>query len=54
MDAINQTALNRLKKHARELTRQQFNTLKGQILAGNDKGAMKGLDRLLAEKEGRA
>lgn len=34
------------------LTKQQYKTLKGQILAGDSDGAMKGLKRLL-EKNGR-
>ena len=29
------------------LTKQQYKTLKGQILAGDSEGAMKGLRRLL-------
>lgn len=30
-----------------KLTRQQYSTLRGQILAGDPEGAMKGLKRLL-------
>lgn len=32
------------------LTPQQFKTLRGQILAGDPEGAMKGLQRILADK----
>ena len=35
------------------LTPQQYKTLRGQILAGDPEGAMKGLQRLLTEKSKR-
>lgn len=46
-------ALGHLKANNRNLTPQQFKTLRGQILAGDPDGAMKGLQRLLAEKSKR-
>lgn len=36
-----------LKACRDRLTKQQYRTLKGQILAGDGEGAMKGLRRLL-------
>ena len=39
--------LKALKKHSRELTRQQMSTLRGQALAGDVDGAEKGLAKLL-------
>lgn len=36
-----------LKKHRKELTRQQFRTLKGQIFTGDADGAMRGLERMM-------
>ena len=46
MDAIS-TAMGRLRANKRHLTRQQLKTLRGQILAGDPEGAMKGLQRIL-------
>ena len=40
-------ALMYLKACGRKLTRQQYKTLRGQILAGDAVGAMKGLKKLL-------
>lgn len=40
-------AIRRLKKYRGVLTKQQYKTLKGQIIAGDKKGAMKGLNKLL-------
>lgn len=37
-----------LKACRDRLTKQQYKTLKGQILAGDSEGAMKGLRRLLS------
>lgn len=53
MDAVkvNKNALKILKAQRERLTRQQFKTLKGQILAGDDLGALKGLIKIL-EREG--
>ena len=42
-----------LKACKDRLTRQQYKTLKGQILAGDADGAMKGLQRLLKEANAR-
>ena len=36
-----------LKAHRNELTRQQLRTLKGQALAGDTDGAIKGLKKIL-------
>ena len=47
---VNKKALATLDAHRSQLTRQQFKTLRGQILAGNDEAAMKGLQRLLIGK----
>lgn len=41
------TAIKRLKAHRARLTRQQYSTLKGQVLAGDSDGAMRGLDKIL-------
>lgn len=38
-----------LKASRDRLTKQQYKTLKGQILAGDSEGAMKGLRRLLSD-----
>lgn len=40
-------ALGFLRGHKRRLSRQQYKTLKGQILAGDPDGALRGLQRLL-------
>lgn len=37
----------RLEREKRNLTKQQYRTIKGQIKAGDEAGAMKGLERLL-------
>ena len=47
MKEINTNALILLKLYRNRLTVQQYKTLRGQILAGDDAGAMKGLKRLL-------
>lgn len=39
-----------LRAHHRQLTRQQFMTLRGQALAGDISGAKKGLAYILGEK----
>lgn len=47
LQPINVGAMIRLK-HARHLlTKHQYSTLRGQILAGDDAGAMRGLRKLL-------
>lgn len=45
-------AMKQLKAHRKQLTRQQVRTLKGQILAGDIAGAMKGLDRIINKRKG--
>lgn len=50
MDAIkhiDQKALIQLKGARGHLTRQQYRTLRGQVLAGDHEGAIKGLRKLL-------
>lgn len=47
MDAVDTRALGRLRNFKQQLTRQQFLTLRGQILTGDAEGAMRGLQRLL-------
>ena len=39
-----------LKKHKDLLTKQQYKTIKGQIIAGDTIGAMKGLNKLINKK----
>ena len=43
---VDVSALIRLKACRGELTFQQYKTLRGQVLAGDAMGAMKGLQRL--------
>lgn len=43
---VDNKALGRLLAAKQLLTRQQYKTLKGQILAGDADGAMRGLDRI--------
>lgn len=47
---INHTALISLKARRANLTAQQYQTLRGQVLAGDDVGALKGLDKILSSK----
>ena len=44
---VNQAAMRALKGHRDQLSKQQYKTIRGQILAGDDTGAMKGLKKLL-------
>lgn len=44
---VNQKAIRILKGYRGQLTKQQYKTIRGQILAGDDAGAMKGLKKLL-------
>ena len=39
--------LSYLKEKKPELTVQQYRTIKGQILAGNEDGAIRGIDRVV-------
>lgn len=42
-----QAALDAISAHRGELTRQQLLTLRGQVLSGDIKGAMRGLARII-------
>lgn len=44
---VDTAALGQLRSAKNRLTRQQFKTLRGQILAGDPAGAMKGLRAIL-------
>lgn len=46
INPINKQALILLNRARLQLTRQQFKTLRGQILAGNHEAALKGLQKL--------
>ena len=46
-------ALKRLKANYKQLTTQQYKTLKGQILAGDTVGALKGLEKILNNRRTR-
>ena len=48
---INPTALLLLKAHRKFLSVQQYRTLRGQVLAGDDEGAMKGLSKIMGRLE---
>lgn len=47
---INPIALMALKAHRSQLTEQQYRTLRGQVLAGDDEGARRGLLKILRRK----
>ena len=47
MRAINSAALILLKGYRVHLTTQQYKTLRGQVLAGDADGAMRGLRKIL-------
>lgn len=47
---IDNKALGRLLAAKQKLTRQQYKTLKGQILAGNADDAMRGLAKLISRE----
>lgn len=47
MKEVNVGALIRLKGARHHLTAQQYRTLRGQVLAGDPDGAMRGLRKLL-------
>ena len=51
MNPINSKALIQVKACRDRLTYQQYKTLRGQILAGDDAGAMKGLRKVLMMNE---
>lgn len=48
--AINKKALFTLKAYRGRLTAQEYSTLRGQVLAGDDAGALKGLERLMKRR----
>lgn len=50
MAAVDTKALGHLRNAKPQLTRQQFLTLKGQILGGDAEGAMRGLQKILRNK----
>lgn len=47
---INPDALITLKARRSDLTAQQYQTLRGQVLAGDGAGALKGLEKILNRK----
>ena len=51
MDDVSIKTMKLLKANRGNLTRQQFNTLKGQVLAGDVDGARRGLQKLLTRRE---
>ena len=53
MKEIDVNAVCRLKAYRRVLTNQQYQTLKGQILAGNADGDMRGLASILQRRKER-
>ena len=50
MVEIDVNAMMFLKAYRKQLTTQQFKTLRGQVLAGDVVGAMKGLKKILEIK----
>ena len=50
MAIVDNRALGTLLSYKPQLSRQQFKTLKGQILAGDAEGALRGLKKLLLFK----
>lgn len=50
-DKIQTMALLRLKRNRGGLTFQQYKTLRGQVLAGDSVGAIKGLRRILERNQ---
>ena len=54
MRGFDRNAAMTLKASRSKLTKQQYRTLKGQILAGEPEGAMKGLKRLLERQTTKA
>lgn len=51
MQQINTKALKLIKDCRCRLTPQEIKTLRGQVLAGDDKGAMRGLAKILKRKD---
>ena len=50
LNQVQKDALMRLKKEGRGLTKQEYKTLKGQILSGSQEGALRGLERVLNKR----
>lgn len=50
MREINVGAMVRLKGARHRLTTQQYRTLRGQVMAGDADGALRGLHKLLKKK----
>lgn len=50
MRHIDTNAFYFVKAHKHQLTKQQYRTLRGQVLAGDGAGAVKGVKTLLARK----
>ena len=44
---VDNKALGRLLAAKNKLSRQQYKSIKGQILAGDSEGAMRGLEKIL-------
>ena len=44
-------SLKKLKSNKQYLTKQQFKTIKGQMLAGDIQGGLRGMNRILARLE---
>ena len=51
MQAIDVKTLLHLKAARKQLTKQQYKTLRGQVFAGDHIGAMKGLQKLQERKQ---
>jgi hypothetical protein len=51
MKPIQYEALLILNANRKNLTTQQYKTLRGQVLSGNAEGAIKGLNKLTKEKK---
>ena len=47
---VDSAALVALKTNRQHLTAQQYCTLRGQVLAGNPTGALKGLNKILTTR----
>lgn len=50
VNPINKSALIHLNRSRERLTPQQYKTLKGQILAGEHDGALRGLKKLIERR----
>ena len=50
LNELQKTALKRLKRDGKCLTKQEYKTIKGQILSGSPEGALKGLERVLNKR----